>query len=163
MPDGSSSDRTASPRSRACLSIVWWLALSAVATWILLRTRTGNWIFAADRDPTAARNVGVPVRRVMIGLFVTTAVFATIFACVKTLSVGSADVLRGELEEFEGIKASVIGGCLSIGDYGSAIGTRFGALLFGTVQQGIFYTGVNTDWFKLFLGALLHVAVLFDA
>lgn len=144
------------------MSIVWWLVLSAVATWVLLRTRTGNWIFAAGGDANAARNVGVPVRQVKIGLFVTTAVCATIFACVQTLSVGSADVLRGELKEFEAIIASVIGGCLLTGGYGSAIGASFGALIFGTVQQGIFYTGVNTDWFKVFLGAMLLVAVLFN-
>jgi simple sugar transport system permease protein len=144
------------------MSIVWWLALTAVATWILLRTRVGNWIFASGGDANAARNVGVPVRQVKIGLFMTTAMCATVFACVQTLSVGSADVLRGELKEFEAIIASVIGGCLLTGGYGSAIGASFGALIFGTVQQGIFYTGVNTDWFKVFLGAMLLVAVLFN-
>lgn len=64
-------------------------------------------IFASGGDPDAARNVGLPVRQVKIGLFVTTAACATIFACVQTFSVGSADVLRGELEEFEAIIASV--------------------------------------------------------
>lgn len=144
------------------VSILWWLGLSFVATWILLRTRLGNWIFAVGGDANAARNVGVPVRAVKIGLFVTTAVCATIFACVQTLSVGSADVLRGGAKEFEAIIAAVIGGCLLTGGYGSAIGASFGALIFGTVQQGIFYTGVNTDWFQVFLGAMLLVAVLFN-
>jgi simple sugar transport system permease protein len=144
------------------MSIVWWLGLSALATYILLRTRLGNWIFASGGDANAARNVGVPVRQVKIGLFITTAVCATIFACVQTLSVGSADVLRGELKEFEAIIAAVIGGCLLTGGYGSAIGASFGALIFGTVQQGIFYTGINTDWFKVFLGGMLLVAVLFN-
>ncbi len=45
------------------MSIVWWLGLTAVATWILLSTRFGNWIFACGGDPNAARNVGVPVAR----------------------------------------------------------------------------------------------------
>ena len=35
--------------------------------------------------------------------------------------------------------------------------------LFGTVQMGIFYTGVNTDWFKVFLGVMMLVAVLFNS
>jgi simple sugar transport system permease protein len=144
------------------MSIVWWVALSAVATWVLLRTPVGNWIFASGGDANAARNVGVPVRQVKIGLFITTAVCATIFAAVQTLSVGSADVLRGELKEFEAIIAAVIGGCLLTGGYGSAIGASFGALIFGTVQQGIFYTGINTDWFKVFLGGMLLMAVLFN-
>ena len=48
------------------------------------------------------------------------------------------------------------------GGYGSAIGASFGALIFGTVEQGIFYTGVNTDWFKVFLGGMLLIAVMFN-
>ncbi|MEO1093195.1 MAG: ABC transporter permease, partial [Pseudomonadota bacterium] len=48
------------------------------------------------------------------------------------------------------------------GGYGSAIGAMFGAIIFGVVQQGIFYTGVNTDWFKVFLGVMLLIAVLFN-
>ena len=46
----------------------------------------------------------------------------------------------------------MIGGCLLTGGYGSAIGAAFGALIFGLVQMGIFYTGIDTDWFKVFLG-----------
>jgi simple sugar transport system permease protein len=36
----------------------------------------------------------------------------------------------------------------------------FGALIFGMVSQGIFFTGVNTDWFQVFLGAMLLIAVI---
>ena len=82
---------------------------------------------------------------------------------MQTLGAGSADVLRGTQKEFEAIIAAVIGGCLLTGGYGSAIGAAFGALMFGTVQLGIFYTGVNTDWFKVFLGGMLLIAVLFNS
>ena len=81
-----------------------------------------------------------------------TASAATLFAAIQVLDAGSADTTRGLLKEFEAIIAAVIGGCLLTGGYGSAIGASFGALIFGTVQMGIFYTGVNTDWFKVFLG-----------
>ena len=144
------------------MSIVWWLILTAAATYILLRTRVGNWIFAAGGDPNAARNVGVPVAAVKIGLFMFTACAATLFACVQVIDAGSADTTRGLLKEFEAIIAAVIGGCLLTGGYGSAIGASFGALIFGTVQMGIFYTGVNTDWFKVFLGVMMLIAVLFN-
>jgi simple sugar transport system permease protein len=145
------------------VTVLWWLLFVAIGTWILLRTKVGNWIFAAGGDPNAARNVGVPVAKVKIGLFIATAMAAALFACIQTLSAGSADVLRGTQKEFEAIIAAVIGGCLLTGGYGSAVGAAFGALLFGTVQQGIFYTGVNTDWFKVFLGAMLLIAVLFNS
>jgi simple sugar transport system permease protein len=142
------------------MSIAWWLGLTAIATWVLLRTPFGNWIFAAGGDPNAARAVGVPVARVKIILFVCTAAAATLFATVQVLEAGSADTLRGFQKEFQAIIAAVIGGCLLTGGYGSAIGAMFGALIFGTVEMGIFYTGIDTDWFLVFLGLMVLIAVL---
>ena len=51
------------------ITVVWWLVFVAVATWVLLRTRIGNWIFAVGGDANAARAVGVPVKATKIGLF----------------------------------------------------------------------------------------------
>ncbi len=144
------------------VSVLWWVGLTAVATWVLLRTRFGNWIFATGGDPVAARNVGVPVARVKILLFMAMAMTGTLFAAIQVLDSGSADTLRGTQKEFEAIIAVVVGGTLLTGGYGSAVGASFGALIFGTVQMGIFYTGVDTDWFKVFLGIMVLVAVLFN-
>jgi simple sugar transport system permease protein len=144
------------------VSILWWLGLTALGTWILLKTRFGNWIFTVGGDSNAARNVGVPVARVKIRLFILSACAATLFAAIQVLSVGSADTSRGLQKEFEAIIAVVIGGTLLTGGYGSAIGAMFGALIFGVVQMGIFYTGIDTDWFKAFMGIMLLVAVLFN-
>jgi simple sugar transport system permease protein len=143
-------------------SIVWWILLTALATWVLLRTRFGNWIFAVGGDEKAARNVGVPVNRVKLILFMLTALSAAVFAAVQVFEVGSADTLRGTQKEFDAIIAVVIGGTLLTGGYGSAIGAFFGALIYGTVQIGIFYTGIDTDWFKVFLGLMVLAAVLFN-
>jgi simple sugar transport system permease protein len=144
------------------VSIVWWVLLTALATWVLLRTRFGNWIFAVGGDERAARNVGVPVNRVKIILFMLTALSAVIFAAVQVFEVGSADTLRGTQKEFDAIIAVVIGGTLLTGGYGSAVGAFLGALIYGTVEIGIFYTGIDTDWFKVFLGLMVLVAVLFN-
>ena len=144
------------------VSIYWWLGLAVVATWVLQRTRFGNWIFGVGGDAAAARNTGVPVNRVRIILFMGTALTATLFAALQVVDLGSADVNRGLLKEFEAIIAAVIGGCLLTGGYGSVVGAVFGALIFGMVQQGIFFTGVNTDWFKVFLGVMLLIAVVFN-
>ena len=78
------------------------------------------------------------------------------------MSVGSADTARGLQKEFEAIIAVVIGGTLLTGGYGSVVGAMFGALIFGIAQIGIFYTGIDTDWFKAFMGVMLLVAVLFN-
>jgi simple sugar transport system permease protein len=58
--------------------------------------------------------------------------------------------------------AAVIGGTLLTGGYGSVIGACFGALIFGVVQVGITYTNINSDWFRVFLGLMLLLAVLFN-
>lgn len=142
------------------MSIVWWLGLTALAGYVLTQTRYGNWIFATGGDLTAARNVGVPVDRVKISLFIYTACAATLLATIQVMEAGSADTTRGLLKEFEAIIAAVIGGVLLTGGYGTVYGVLFGALIFGLVQMGIFYTGIDTDWFKVFLGLVILMAVL---
>jgi simple sugar transport system permease protein len=142
------------------MSIVWWIAVTAVASWVLTQSRFGNWIYASGGDAEVARNVGVPVSRVKIVLFICTAFAATLLATIQVAEAGSADTLRGQLKEFEAIIAAVIGGVLLTGGYGTVIGATFGALIFGLVQMGIFYTGIDTDWFKVFLGIVILIAVL---
>jgi len=142
------------------VSIVWWLVVIAVATWVLLRTPLGNWVFAAGGDAQAARSAGVPVDRVKMGLFVITALAACLVAVLQAVRFTGADVLRGELQEFRAIAAAVIGGTLLTGGYGSAVGAALGALIFGMVQQGIVMTRVDADWFQVFLGIVLLAAVV---
>jgi simple sugar transport system permease protein len=144
------------------VSVLWWLILAALATWVLLRTRFGNWIFAAGGAPEAARKMGVPVARVKIALFMTTALAAWLVAVIQAVRFTGADALRGEQQEFRAIIAVVIGGTLLTGGYGSAIGAVLGALIFGMVQQGIVITGVDADWFQVFLGVMLVAAVIFN-
>lgn len=142
--------------------IIWCLLLAVVTSWVLLRTSYGNWIFATGGDDKAARNVGVPVDKVKISLFMFTAFTATVYAACQVFEFGSAAADRGVLKEFEAIIAVVIGGALLTGGYGSVIGACFGALIFGVVQMGIFFTGIDSDWFRVFLGAMLLIAVLFN-
>jgi simple sugar transport system permease protein len=142
------------------VSVLWWLAIAAIATYVLVRTPFGNWIFGTGGNAIAARNVGVPVARVKVLLFMATAASAALLAVIQVLTVGSGDVLRGEQKEFEAIITAVIGGTLLTGGYGSAIGTVFGALTLGMTKQGIFYAGVPGDWYLAFLGVLLLLAVI---
>jgi simple sugar transport system permease protein len=143
-------------------SILWWIGLTILATWLLLRTRQGNWIFGTGGAVDAARNVGVPVSRVKIALFMTTAFAGFLVALIQAVQFTGADTLRGTGSEFEAIIAAVIGGNLLTGGYGSAVGAALGALMFAMVQQGIVITGVQGDWFQVFVGAVLVAAVIFN-
>ncbi|WP_171013916.1 ABC transporter permease [Chitinivorax sp. B] len=142
--------------------IVWWLGMAGMCAFMLARTRIGNWVFAVGGDANAAKNVGVPVKAVKIGLFMFTAFCACLFATLQVCDIGSAAADRGMQKEFEAVIAAVIGGTLLTGGYGSVVGACFGALIFGVVQIGITYTNINSDWFRVFLGLMLLIAVIFN-
>ena len=142
--------------------IVWAVVLVLFAHVLLTRTRFGNWIYAAGGDAQAARYTGVPVNRVKILMFMFTAFCATVFATCQVLEFGSAAADRGLLKEFEAIISVVIGGALLTGGYGSVVGAALGALIFGVVQQGLFFANVESSLFRVFLGGILLLAVILN-
>ncbi|SNT76939.1 ABC transporter permease [Paracoccus seriniphilus] len=144
------------------VEIIWCLLIALVATYVLVRTPVGNWIFATGGDSNAAKNSGVPVRGVKISLFMLTACAASLVAIITVMDAGSTDARRGFMKEFEAIITAVIGGCLLTGGYGSAIGAFFGAIIFGMVTIGLTYTSFDQDWFQIFLGGMLLLAVVFN-
>ncbi|MET8471522.1 ABC transporter permease [Streptomyces sp. NPDC006422] len=145
------------------ITILWWLALILIATWILLRTRIGNWIFAVGGDLNAARAVGVPVNKTKIGLYMGVAFGAWISGQHLLFSYDVVQSGEGVGNELIYIIAAVIGGCLITGGYGSAVGAAIGALIFGMTSKGIVFAEWNPDWFKFFLGAMLLLATLLNA
>ncbi|MEC5289501.1 ABC transporter permease [Aurantimonas sp. C2-6-R+9] len=142
--------------------IVWALGLILFGHILLTRTKFGNWIFASGGDAQAARYVGVPVNRVKILMFMFSAFCATVFATLQVIEFGSAAADRGLLKEFEAIISVVIGGALLTGGYGSVVGAALGALIFGVVQQGLFFAGVESSLFRVFLGGILLIAVILN-
>ncbi len=142
------------------VTVLWWIFFVTIASYLLFKTKFGNWIFAVGGDQDAARAVGVPVRRVKITLFMFVG-FAAWFVGMHTLfAFDSIQAGQGIGNEFLYIIAAVIGGCALTGGRGTAVGTALGALIFGMTNQGIVYAGWNPDWFKFFLGAMLLFAVL---
>jgi simple sugar transport system permease protein len=129
---------------------------------MLVRTRSGNWIFGTGGAPDAARAVGVPVRRVKIALFLTTAFAAFFVAMSQAVEFTGADTLRGTRREFEAIIAAVVGGCLLTGGYGSVIGAAFGAMIIGMAQIGIILSGWDSNWVYFFEGVVLVAAVMLN-
>ena len=140
--------------------ILWAIGLVIFGHWLLTKTRFGNWIYASGGDANAARYAGVPVTKVKILMFMFTAFCACTFAMIQVTEFGSAGADRGLLKEFEAIICVVIGGALLTGGYGSVIGAGLGAIMFGVVQQGLFFSGAESSLFRVFLGGLLLVAVI---
>ncbi|WP_067802925.1 ABC transporter permease [Actinomadura formosensis] len=142
------------------ITVFWWLLFVALATWLLLRTRLGNWIFAVGGSADSARAVGVPVARVKIGLFMGVAFCAWFSGMHLVFAFATVQSGEGVGNEFLYIICAVIGGCLLTGGYGSAIGAAIGAFIFGMTSKGIVYAEWNPDWFRFFLGAMLLIATV---
>ncbi|MFG2842093.1 ABC transporter permease [Kitasatospora sp. NPDC048296] len=144
-------------------TVWWWLGLLAVGSWVLLRTRFGNWIFAVGGDAAAARAVGVPVARTKTVLYLGVGFGAWVLGQHLLFSFDTVQSGEGVGNELIYIVAAVIGGCLITGGYGSVVGSALGALIFGMASKGIIYAQWNPDWFKFFLGAMLLLAALLNA
>ena len=100
--------------------------MTIVCTWLLSRTKFGNWIFASGGDQNAARNTGVPVDRTKVLLFVGTALAAALVGIISFTQASSAVSEQGVGYEFFYIIAAVVGGCL-LTRLGSAIGAALPA------------------------------------
>ncbi|GAA4044887.1 ABC transporter permease [Arthrobacter methylotrophus] len=142
------------------IPILYWVILVLIASWILLRTKVGNWIFASGGDANAARAVGVPVTKTKIGLFMAVGFCGWFLGMHNLFAFDAVQSGEGVGNEFLYIIAAVIGGCLLTGGYGSAVGGAIGAFIFGMANKGIVYAQWNPDWFKFFLGLMLLLATI---
>jgi simple sugar transport system permease protein len=142
------------------MAILFFLIMALIVSWILYKTKYGNWIFAIGGDEVSARAAGVPVQKTTIGLFMGSAFGAALLGVIQVATYGSAQVSAGQSYVFYSIIAVVVGGVLLTGGYGSPVGVIFGTLTFAIVSQGIYSTGIDSDWASLILGVLLMIAVL---
>lgn len=144
------------------VAIFWAIGAAIVVAWILAKTSWGNWIFAIGGDKESAVAAGIPVNKTKIALFMSTALGASLVGIVQTMLYNGAQTGAGQSFVFNSVIAVVIGGVLLTGGYGSVIGVVLGCLTFAIVNQGIYYTGWNSDWASLILGILLLAAVLMN-
>ncbi|REF00783.1 ABC transporter permease [Thermomonospora umbrina] len=142
------------------VAAVWWIAISLLAAWVLIGTRFGNWISVTGGARESAQRAGIPVARVKVLMFVITSAGAALAGVLAALYANTASVSDGSSLQFEVIVAAVIGGTFVFGGIGTPIGTVFGALFFGLVYQGFYFTDIDTNWFLALLGTLLLVAVM---
>lgn len=145
------------------MSLVWWLVITIVATFVLTRTKYGNWIFAAGGDANAARNAGVPVNRTKIALFMVTSMAAALVGIIFVLRLQGMQAGQGVGQEFYYIIAAAVGGTLLTGGAGSAIGASIGAVIMGMAYIGIPFSLWNSDWTSTFLGVILFSAVMINS
>ena len=144
------------------MSMLWFLVIGALGTFLLLRTRFGNWIQARGQNEQAARNLGVPVDRTTVALFALTSALAAVVGIIQVARFSSVDALRGEGMELQAVAVTVIGGTLLSGGYGSVIGTVLGAVTFGMIQVGLVLAGAPGHFFRTLTGLIVVGAVILN-
>ena len=142
------------------ITVIWWLLFAVVSAYILQRTKIGNWIYAVGGNAASARAVGVPVRAVKIGLFMTVGFLAWFVGMHYLYNFNVLQAGNGVGNEFIYIIAAVVGGTLLTGGYGNSLGVAIGAFIFGMTSLCIVYAGWDPNWFRAFLGVMLLLAVI---
>ncbi len=143
-------------------SVFIWLAMIAACYYFLHVSPWGNWVFALGGDEESARNQGIPINRLKIGLFMLTAVAASIVGMSETILSNSASTTTQFTMIFNTIIAVVVGGVLLTGGFGNVLGVAFGTATLAIVQQGINFTTFDRNLSNLIIGVMLLIAVLMN-
>ncbi len=156
------NDEIEAGASRAIFSMrtVWFLVFTAVAVFVLGKTRFGSWTFAVGGNKEASRQVGVPAARTKTQLFMLVSGAAWLVGMLLAFRLNTIQANTGNGEEFDYIIAAVVGGTLLTGGFGTALGGALGAAIVSMATLGIPFARWNSDWRFLFLGVTLLIAVL---
>lgn len=142
--------------------VLIWGGVVGVISFLVNRTRFGRYVYAIGGNPEAAMLAGIPVRRVMLRLFMLLAVTVTVAAIVAVARLNAGTNSLGMNQELYVIAAAVIGGVALSGGSGTVIGTVLGALMIQFLESGLLLLDVDIGWRMVIVGQVLIAAVVFD-
>lgn len=140
---------------RVYMSLIWFVLIAVLLHYVLTQTRFGNWVQATGGNAAAARNRGVPIRRVKMLLFMLTSALAGLAGIISSIRVSAANPNSGTTYELEVIAMVVIGGTALMGGRGTIIGTVLGVLILRLMRNGIVLIGVPGLAYNIFIGAII--------
>ena len=141
--------------------IAWTLAAMIVGILLLHYNVFGRRIYAVGGNPTAALYSGINTKLITTAAFVLTGTLAGLAALVLSARSHAArpDVVQGM--ELDVIAAVILGGCSLFGGRGYILGTLFGSLIIGTLNNGLVLLGVSSPMQLVIKGAIIVAAVAF--
>jgi len=134
----------------------------AVAHFAMKHTTWGRYIFAVGGSEKASRTSGVSTRLVSASTYAVCGALAGLAGLILTARTTAALPQAGVGYELDAIAAVVIGGASLSGGRGSLVGTLFGALIIGTINNGMDLIGVSSYYQQLFKGLIIIIAVALD-
>ncbi|MEJ2189553.1 MAG: substrate-binding domain-containing protein, partial [Acidobacteriota bacterium] len=136
--------------------------LYLLAHLILTRTKLGRYSYAIGGNEQAAWLSGVPVGRYKVAIYALSGLMAGVAAVLMTARLNAASPLSGEMYELYAIAAAVIGGVSLMGGEGRVLGTLIGALIMGTLRNGLNALNVPSALEGMVVGGVLIAAVVLD-
>lgn len=143
-------------------TILLLVILYIAAHFFMSRTKYGRYIYAIGGNEEAARLSGVPVKRMIILVYIICGLCAGLGGCIQAsqIKVGTPNI--GVMFELYVIAAVVVGGTSLSGGSGKVIGTLIGALIIAVIQNGMNLMGLKQFTQDIVLGAVILLAVLLD-
>ena len=143
-------------------SIVITIALVLLFTFITNKTVFGRQVYAIGGNKEAARLSGINIRSRTMMIFVIMGMLSALSGIVFSARLDSAASSSGNLFELDAIAAAIIGGTSTLGGEGTIIGAIIGALVMGSLNNGMSLMGWSAEWQMVVKGLVLLLAVLFD-
>lgn len=139
------------------------IAALLVATFVMLKTPFGRYMYAIGNNRDGARMLGIRVNRVRLLVFVVAGAIAALAGVLMVARLGTAQPSIGDSWVLAPIAASVIGGVATTGGIGSPIGAILGAGIIAIIENIIVLFGVSPYWQGIVSGAIVVLAISFDA
>ncbi|MBT4820213.1 MAG: ABC transporter permease [Lentisphaerae bacterium] len=160
------------PKSLAWLGQGWSLGfpntvlllvvLYLVAHVFMAHTRLGRYIYAVGGNEQAARLSGVPVKFVIVFVYMVSGLAAGLGGCIQASQLNTGTPNMGVMFELYVIAAVVVGGTSLAGGAGRILGTLIGAFIISVIQNGMNLLGMESYTQQVVLGAVILGAVLID-
>lgn len=139
------------------------LILGAILFFVLKYTPFGRHLYAIGGNQTAAKLVGINVKRTRMTVYVLSGLFAALAGMLVMARLGTAQPTIGSTWTMPAITAAVLGGTSMSGGRGGVIGTIIGAFLTTVISNAIVAMRISTYWEQIVIGMVVITAVLIDA
>lgn len=129
---------------------------------LLTRLVGGRWIYAVGGNPEAARRTGIPVKSVLISVYVLCGLLAGVGAIIASGRLNAGSPTSGNLAELDSIAAVIIGGASFLGGRGTVVNALVGAVMIGVIRNGMNLLNVDAFLQPIVIGAVIVLAVETD-
>jgi len=139
--------------------LIWSGIFVVVGAIVLSKTRFGRQVLATGGNRTAAEFTGINTRRIKFSVLLLSGVVASIAGMLYAGRLQSGRFQWGAGDELSAIAAVILGGTSLFGGSGAVIGTLFGALLIGLINNGLILAGLDVSQQQVVRGAIIILAV----